>query len=260
MRKLHLVIAFSIGLAAAGALAPAAAQSLDEQWRRCINQGWQVDLDTAIAGCTAVIGSGVRAGADLAQAYYNRGGNYLHREDADRAIADYSDAIRLNPGHAGAFGNRGVAWRFKSITAGRARDMPLALSFVERARADFSEAIRLAPGNSKNWSNRGYANLLLGQLDQAMTDSTEAIRLDPADGDALVTRCQLRLRGRENSGAWADCNATLRVQPSNVYALYGRGTAAVRLGRAAEGATDISRARAASSGIDAHFRSQGIEP
>lgn len=51
--------------------------------------------------------------------------------DADRAIADYTAAIRLDPKYANAYFNRGNGYNSKNDTA--------------RAIADYTEVIRLDP-------------------------------------------------------------------------------------------------------------------
>ena len=56
---------------------------------------------------------------------------YADKQEYDRAIADYDEAIRLNPEVATAFNNRGNAYADKHL--------------YDRAIADYDEAIRLNP-------------------------------------------------------------------------------------------------------------------
>ncbi|MET4177816.1 hypothetical protein ABIB99_008950 [Bradyrhizobium sp. LA6.1] len=83
--------------------------------------------DAAIAACSRAIASGEFSGEELAKIYSNRGGGYKSKSDLDSAIADYSEAIRVDPKHVTAYNKRGIAWAEKGA--------------VERAVADYSEAI-----------------------------------------------------------------------------------------------------------------------
>ena len=67
--------------------------------------GWHL----MVVGCTAVIQSGQWEGANLAWAYNNRGVAYGHLGQYERAIEDYDQAIRLNPGQTWAYHSRAMA-------------------------------------------------------------------------------------------------------------------------------------------------------
>src|SRR5580693_1748094 len=91
----------------AGFSGAATAQTADQQ--RCSAP----DPDLSISGCTAMIQSGRETPENLAVAFYNRGTAYANKGQADRAIEDYDQAIRLNPNFAEAFNNRGAAYAGK---------------------------------------------------------------------------------------------------------------------------------------------------
>ena len=93
--------------------APAASQTSDPNFGACANKTGE----EAIAGCTAAITSGKWGAPNLAILFYNRGNAYFHQNDYARAIADYSEAIRLNPQIAKAFYNRGNAKKLIGETA-----------------------------------------------------------------------------------------------------------------------------------------------
>ena len=78
-----------------------------------------------------MIQSGRETAADRATAYRLRGVAYRDKGDLDRAITDFSEAIRLNPLLASAYHDRGVAYRAKGDQ--------------RRAIADHADAIRLDP-------------------------------------------------------------------------------------------------------------------
>jgi tetratricopeptide (TPR) repeat protein len=146
-------------LAAVVSAMPAVAA--DNDWDACVN-GWG---DFAIEPCTSAIKSGKYKDHDLAVLYVNRGILYQDVGDLDRAMADLTEAIRLDPKYAEAYYNRGEVW--------------LDAREFDRAIADYSEAIRLDPKHAKAYVGRGVTWQRKGDLDRAIADFTEAIRLDP---------------------------------------------------------------------------------
>src|SRR5262245_12506321 len=62
--------------------------------------------DIAIAACNRAIGSGKFSKRNLGGLHNNRGIQYSQKHDYDRAIADFNEAIRLDPNDAHAYSNR----------------------------------------------------------------------------------------------------------------------------------------------------------
>jgi tetratricopeptide (TPR) repeat protein len=89
------------------------------------------DWDRQISSCTALIGSGKEANDNLATAYYNRALAYENNEDYAHAVADYSEAIRLNPNEADAL-------VFRSLNREKIGDK-------KGAEADMAAAKRIDP-------------------------------------------------------------------------------------------------------------------
>ena len=46
-------------------------------------------------------------------AFNNRGIAWYHKKELDKAMADYTEAIRLDPKYAPSFHNRGKIWRIE---------------------------------------------------------------------------------------------------------------------------------------------------
>jgi tetratricopeptide (TPR) repeat protein len=108
---------------------PAAAET-QQQIDWC-NGKDSVGADFVISGCTAIIQTNGKSPKDLSTAFNNRGNAYYDKKDYDRAIADYSEALRLDPGFALAFYNRSCAYRDKGDN--------------DRAVDDYVQAILLDP-------------------------------------------------------------------------------------------------------------------
>ena len=171
------------------------------------------DYKEAIADYTQAI----RLNPDYALAYYNRGvaKNRLGQHLA--AIADFDTAIRLKPDFADAYYNRGG-------TKSR-----LGQHFA--AIADFDTAIRLKPDYAYAYHSRGYAKNRLGQHLAAIADYDTAIRLKPDFADVYLNRGVAKDQLRQYSAAIADFDATIRLKPDFAYAYYNRGATKSRLGR-----------------------------
>jgi len=111
---------------------------------------------------------------DADEAYYNRGFAYDKLGQYQRAIADYNKAIRLRPDYARAYSNRGSVYQ--------------ELGQLQRAIKDYNQAIRLKPDYPDTYYNRGNAYRNLGQLQRAIEDYNQVIRLQPDDFDAYNNR------------------------------------------------------------------------
>jgi tetratricopeptide (TPR) repeat protein len=165
--------------------------------------------------------------------------------DADGKIADYSEAIRLNPVYAAAFNNRGNALRTKGDENGAIADYNEVIRLdsqdaaaynnrgnarwakddLNGAIADYSEAIRLVPEYGVAYINRGNARWANDDVDGAIADFDEVIRLDPYDAEALKNRGIARSSRGDLEGAIADHSAVLRLDPRDTDALNNRGVA-----------------------------------
>jgi tetratricopeptide (TPR) repeat protein len=125
--------------------------------------------DEAIAACTRAINSGSLQGKALAGAYNNRGVEYNGKDQHDRAIQDYDQAIRLNPNFAQTFNNRGRAYNDKGQ--------------IDRAIQDYDQAIRLYPNFAYAYCARGLAKRNQGDATGGTTDIAKGKELNPNVGD-----------------------------------------------------------------------------
>lgn len=175
--------------------------------------------------------------------YLNRGVSQALRGEHEKAIADYSRVLRLDPRAAKAHMNRGVS---------RA-----ALGDHERAIEDFSRALHIAPTASAHL-NRGLSRAALGHHRQAIGDFSRALRLHPADSLALVGRGRSRSALGDQAGAVTDHTAALEVDPQLAIAYYERGIAYMVLGRHHQALEDFSAAIRINPGDAAAYKGRGV--
>lgn len=176
-----------------------AQQSLNQTM--CLNRERKFTAEQQIRACTAVAQS-EKIPRNAALAYYIRGNVHAYTGEVDRAIEDYSQAIRRNPKHAEAYNNRGNAYGRKGDT--------------ERALADHNEAVKLAPKSPPALKNRGTDLQAKGRYDDALKDYDQAIKLAPKFAEALNARCSVRaILGRQLLAAVKDCDAALGLNPDD---------------------------------------------
>jgi tetratricopeptide (TPR) repeat protein len=131
----------------------------------------QGEYDRAIAAYTDAL----RMAPSEAAGYYGRGYCYYARQDAERAATDFVEGMRLDPALLDSYAtvvsknycNRAEAWQQQKEW--------------NRAILDYTEAIRVQPKTEAfygyNWYLRGGCYLSKGDFDSAIADFDEAIRL-----------------------------------------------------------------------------------
>jgi tetratricopeptide (TPR) repeat protein len=191
-----------------------------------------------------------------------RGAVFLDKRDLGRAIADFDQAIRLDPRVAKYFYNRGVAHFEK-------RQDELAL-------ADFSRALQLNPMDAFARQGRAELYLFRGDDAQANKDLDQAASLGHGDREILSrnaviydnagryasavriydqliaqapnsnlygARCWARAEwGHELERALADCDAAIKTAPGRANLLDSRGLVHLRLGKFDEAVRDYDAA------------------
>jgi tetratricopeptide (TPR) repeat protein len=215
---------------------PPAPKTTSKQAHEDCNQA--VDRDSRIRGCTHVIDDAGEAAKSMATAHLNRARAWRDNFDDDRAIADYTETIRLTPLNSFAYRNRGLAWRDKKD--------------YDRAIADFTEAIRTDPDSSLNtllYRDLGLARHAKGDFERAIADFDEAIRRNPRYVAAYVERGIVWHARKDYDRAIADYGVAIKLDPKNAMAHYHRGLARRAKGDTAGGDADIARAREIQPGI-----------
>jgi tetratricopeptide (TPR) repeat protein len=158
MKRVALSVA---ALVTAGALSVAvfALVRSDDSGERCFSQ----DGDAAITACTQAIQSGRFSGAELASIYDNRAIELRQQGEFDRAIADYTAAIRIDAELTGAYTGRGLAYEGKAD--------------AENAKVDYRKALTLAQKYDDGaWAHQTARGRLeaLGELGASISSQTTA--------------------------------------------------------------------------------------
>jgi tetratricopeptide (TPR) repeat protein len=136
-----------------------------------------------------------------ALAHFNRGNAYSDLAQNDLAIADYNEAIRLNPHYVYFYYNRGNAY--------------IRISRYESAIADFNEAIRLKPDYADAYNDRGGAYSELGLYQQALEDLNKAITIKPDYARSFYNRGVAYTKMGQYQPAFSDYNEAIRLNPDH---------------------------------------------
>ena len=158
-----------------------------------VNCGDEDDPDI----CSAVIGFSPLRGSLIAFAYEGRGRIAMRHGDWRRAIADFDEAIHLNPNRASLYRDRAQARRQNG-------DLALAIE-------DYDEAIAHDPRLAAPYYQRGLALAASGDLDRAILSYNTAVRLDPSDAQARLDRGLAFLARGQADDARADFEAALAL-------------------------------------------------
>ncbi len=149
-------------------------------------------------------------------------------EDPEDQARYFSEAIRLRPKHALAFGQRALA--------------RMELGDLEGALADYDEAIRLGENDATTFYLRGSVKSELGDAAGALEDFDEAIRLDPDDAASFQRRAIARDESGDSEGALRDYDESIRLDPSDSASFYLRATVRSELGDVAGALEDFDDA------------------
>jgi len=171
-------------------------------------------------------------------------------ERLEKAIADLSQAIRLNPNYADAYVNRGLTHfqlaEVKNTIAGPLTREQLLQSFerkpeksiVDRAIADLDQAIRSDPNHEIAYYNRGLMYRVQGDDDKAITNFNQAIRLNPDYEIAYEFRGRTYEEKGDYDRAIADYSQVVRLNPG-LGEYYRRGETYYKKGDYAKAISDF---------------------
>lgn len=146
--------------------------------------------------------------SERADAYYACGSAQSACEDYEKAIADFSEAIRRCPDFAEAYRERG---RVQALRGEH-----------NQAIADLNRALQLDPRDDAAYLERGRVWCTLHKYDRAVRDLTRAQRLCHHRAEIYRERALAYLGQRQYDRALADCNEALRLDPDWIEAYHTR--------------------------------------
>jgi tetratricopeptide (TPR) repeat protein len=148
----------------------------------------------------AVLVAGTATVAIHASDYIKRGRFYLFRGEYDHAIANFDQALQLDPQSVPAYFNRGRANKLNGN--------------YEQALHDYTQAIQLDPKAADAYVNRGQIYNLEGDRERAITDFNQAIQLDAGKPIPYLDRGVAEVAKGEYDQAIADFNSAIKIDPN----------------------------------------------
>jgi tetratricopeptide (TPR) repeat protein len=152
-----------------------------------------------------------------AEFYTIRGTIWTEKQEYDKAIADFNEALRVDPKYASAHSARDMARRKRGDS--------------DKALTNPGKAVRLDPKHAVTYYNRGIARQTRGEFDKALADFNQSIRFDPQHANAFSARGALLQNKGDLEKAIADYDEAIRLDPKQAAAHANRGIAWQKLGR-----------------------------
>jgi tetratricopeptide (TPR) repeat protein len=153
--------------------------------------------DKAIAEYTKVL----KIDPTYAMAYYHRGNAKYRKGEFSQAIADYTKALELRPQDATICFLRGTAWFKKSD--------------FDQAVTDYTRALEMSPGYEDALINRGNAFYLKGEFDQAIVDYSATLEINDQNAEAYYNRAHAWREKGDAEKSLADARVALSLKPAN---------------------------------------------
>lgn len=205
----------------------------DQSIRRKIAQTYRTrgivqDERLALSGALADFEQAISLDPGFALAYNSRGLIWSKRGDLQRALADFDQAISLDPDSAIPYYNRGIVWRKQGN--------------LDRAIKDYNQAISLDPTYARAYYSRAILWRMQGDLQRALADYTQAINLDPSDAHAYTNRGLVWHDLGDLRRALEDYTQAISLDPSDALAYHNRGRVHAAENNRAAARQDFERA------------------
>ena len=205
-------------------------------WLRVI-RSWKLD---EVKCCREILGdiSGERVIWDLTKvidydqnasfAYEARGIARAEQDEFELALADFTQAMTLNPKNAGVHINRGIAYSMNDNE--------------ELGMQDFNAAIALDPTFAECYSARGLAHFFREEFKEALSDFGRAITIDPMESKYYTNRGNIYAELGEKELAIIDYTTAIFMNRKDACAYANRGFVLYEKGWFRRAVRDLSKA------------------
>jgi cytochrome c-type biogenesis protein CcmH/NrfG len=172
------------------------------------------------------------AAPDSAEMHMIMAGELGRRGDQTNAIAQYREAIRLNPSLPGAHFELAEQLRNSSDPA-----------LSAQAEGQYRAAIQVNQYDEKAWAQLGGILAAKGDLKAAEEHYRKALALQPNDAEAKTGLAVVLTSGNQTNEAISLLESAVKDDPTNVAAHYRLSTLYRRAGRAADAQREMDAYR-----------------
>ncbi|MFL6447756.1 MAG: tetratricopeptide repeat protein [Bryobacteraceae bacterium] len=163
------------------------------------------------------------AAPDSAEMHMVMAGELARQGDHTNAIAQYREALRLNPRLPGAHFELAEQLRSSSDPALNAQ-----------AEAEYKAALRINQYDELSWRQLGGIMTAKGDFKTAEEDYKKALRLQPQDSDAKTGLAIVYISTNQTDGAISLLESAVKDDPTNMVAHYRLSVLYRRAGRVAD--------------------------
>jgi tetratricopeptide (TPR) repeat protein len=179
--------------------------SFDEFLSRGAEAYAKGDYDKAIAAYTEAI----KLNPNHSEAFRRRASAFIRKKMYDKAMEDCNESLRLNRGNATAYNERAVCYG--------------ALGDFKAALGDYNEAIRLNANEFLYWQGRAWTYNAMKEYDKALDDANAAIKLNSKDSLSWNERGLAYFWKQKYDNAFDDFNEAIKLDPNQMEPHYHRG-------------------------------------
>jgi lipoprotein NlpI len=162
--------------------------------------------EVTIKACTRAIEFGSLERPELAKAYYIRGGEWATLNNHDRAIADFTIAIELDPKLPGVHYSRALSHSEKGDH--------------DWAIADYDAEVRISPKDAKAYIGRAFEWTVKGDYKRAIADYDQALRYESNRIEPWFGRGRTRFYAGDFMAAASDLVRAHQISPSMYSAIW----------------------------------------